>query len=151
MNNIFRRSLRTVLVVFLAECVCSMATAQIQAEYFIDDDPGMGHATPIDINDDGLIEANLPTDGLAPGYHLLGMCSYTTQMGTDDANQSVVITRFSPTVIRSFSVSNEQVPQEILYAEYFIGDDPGYGKGTAVAVTAGGEVSLDNLDIPTED
>lgn len=150
MNNIFRRSLRTVLVVFLAECVCSMATAQIQAEYFIDDDPGLGRATPIDINDDGLIEANLPTEGLAPGYHLLGMRSYTTQTGTDDANQSVVITRFSPTVIRSFSVTKEQVSQEILYAEYFIGDDPGYGKGTAVTLSAGGEVNFDNLDISTE-
>ncbi|MDE5554717.1 MAG: hypothetical protein K2J10_05995, partial [Muribaculaceae bacterium] len=50
-------------------------SADWRAEYFWDKDPGVGNATPLATalgQDGGEIEADISTDGLEPGQHLLG-------------------------------------------------------------------------------
>ncbi len=139
---------RWAVVVTLLACIPNVLWAQLQAEYYIDVDPGLGNATTITspIEADGTLHIEFPTDGLSPGDHIVGIRAYAT---TDDDGQA--ITRFGPTIMQRFVVRDEIVDQQVLYAEYFFDNDPGYGKGTAIPVTPGEELNLDNLEIPTTD
>ena len=144
MSNTLCQPLRTAVVVLLATWTFTQVMAQAQGEYFIDEDPGLGYATPVSIPDDGSVSLVVPTIGLSPGNHIIGIRAYNT---TAEANANVV--HYGPTVLSTFAVLEDIAPQTILYAEYFWGDDPGYGKGIPIPVMPGGELSLDNLDIST--
>ncbi len=111
----------------------------LYAEYYWDTDPGFGHGTPIPlvVGDRSTIDNYaVSTDGLTPGDHRLGLRAYGTK-------------GWGPTITQSVLVKGEYQAQQILYAEYFWGDDPGYGKGTPIAITPGQEVNLEDLQIPT--
>lgn len=110
-------------------------------EYFWDNDPGIGHATPIDAviaPDGGIVEIGLLADGLTPGEHRIG---FRTCAGG----------AWSQTLIASVMVSDDRVTT-VIAVEYFWGTDPGYGNGTPVEIAAGQEVAVDNLtiDFPEE-
>lgn len=107
-------------------------------EYFFDDDPGFGSATPLNImpGQEVSIDAlGVSTDGLSAGHHQLSV-RYRGLMG------------WSPTVSSDVIVMPEAI---IANAEYFWNDDPGYGHGTPISITPGQEVTLDNLGIPTSE
>ena len=94
----------------------------------------------------GTLLFDVPTDGLAVGEHIVGIRAYSTT--TNSQGQS--ITTFGPTITSHVLVhDNQQEAQKVLYAEYFWGEDPGYGKGTPIAITPGQEVTLDNLSVST--
>ena len=145
MNNSTRQSLRTAVVVLLAAMTFTQSMAQARAEYFIDEDPGLGNAIPATLPSDGTLLFEVPTTGLSPGNHVLGFRAYNTT----HVDGGPATLHYGPTVMSYFAVMKEQLPQDILYAEYFWGDDPGYGKGIAIPLTAGQQVDLDNL-ISTE-
>ena len=145
MNNMLCQLLRTAVVVLLATWTFTHTMAQTQGEYFIDEDPGLGYATPVSILDDGNLSLVVSTTGLSPGNHVIGIRVYNT---TNEANANVV--HYGPTVMRNFSVLEERALQNILYAEYFWGDDPGYGKGISIPITLGEEISFDNLQLSTK-
>lgn len=107
-------------------------------EYFFDDDPGFGLATPLNImpGHEVSIEAlGISTDGLSAGHHQLSV-RYRGLMG------------WSPTVSSDIIVMPEAI---IANAEYFWNNDPGYGHGSPLNITPGQEVTLDNLGIPTSE
>ncbi|MDE6631812.1 MAG: hypothetical protein K2K23_02310, partial [Muribaculaceae bacterium] len=113
-----------------------MADNTCVAEYFWDNDPGCGKGTPLsaDVLSTGtLIELDLPTDGLKPGAHTLGIRSKSGQT-------------WSTTCTNTVYVAGEKGPG-CTYAEYFWGEDPGYGKGTPIDIKPGDEVSVDELTI----
>ena len=137
------------VVVIAAICWPDALRAQMKAEYFVDEDPGLGHATTVAkaFGADGTLLFDVPTDGLAAGEHIVGIRAYSTT--TNSQGQS--ITTFGPTITSHVLVhDSQQEAQKVLYAEYFWGEDPGYGKGTPIAITPGQEVTLDNLSISTE-
>lgn len=116
------------------------AVAHWSGEYFWDEDPGIGKGTPLTIapGTDGAVSFELPTAALAPGEHTLGLRTCAGRAWS----QTSLSTVFVPYDYHS----------DVIAAEYFWGDDPGYGKGTPIELTAGAEVSIDNLsiDFPTE-
>ena len=110
----------------------------LYAEYFIGDDPGYGKGTALPVTPESevnLEDLSIPTDELSPGQYQLGFRTYGS-LG------------WSPTVIRNFTVMENKLPQDILYAEYFLNDDPGYGKGTPVNIIPGKEVTINEIELP---
>ncbi|MDE6287904.1 MAG: Ig-like domain-containing protein, partial [Muribaculaceae bacterium] len=111
-------------------------SADWRAEYFWDKDPGVGNGTPLTTSlgqNGGEIEADISTDGLEPGEHLLG---FRTCSGH----------AWSQTVTSTMVVSDPR-QYAIIGAEYFWGADPGFGNGTAIDVTPGEEVTIEDLEI----
>gem|GEM_PF-995434 len=109
-------------------------------EYFWDTDPGVGKGTPLTATlgaTGGMIDVDVLTDGLAPGQHTIG---FRTCSGR----------AWSATVTATVTIPDER-SAEITGAEYFWGEDPGYGKGTPIQVTGGtdAEVELKDIDFPT--
>ena len=93
------------------------------AEWYIEDDPGFGSANPIDINSgetvDGLVSAI--TDGLPAGRHL----AYLRFQNADGT--------WSIPIKKAFFI-NDKFPLDVVAAEYFIDEDPGFGSGISVSV-----------------
>ena len=113
-----------------------------KAEYYWDADPGMGRGTAIELPADGVVDIlalSVPAEGLAPGYHTLGI-----RVGAQSG--------WSQTATATVHVADETT-YEIVAVEYFWGDDPGAGKGTPVEVTPGATVDLSHLsiDFPAEE
>ena len=95
-------------------------------EYFYDTDPGFGNATPIDfvVFNRVNLSVNLNLAEAESGFH-------TLYVRAKDANGS-----WSQTFIRSFikeSLQSDNLPN-VVKAEYFVDEDPGYGLGTNIAI-----------------
>jgi PKD repeat protein len=119
----------------------------VLAEYFFNQDPGIGLGTPMLIRAGDTISyyANISIAGLAPGFHELyvrtsndaGLWSMTRQ------------TRFyiSDTVFQFY----EPIQPTLLQAEYFLNTDPGTGKATQVMIPPNDTVEMNfayPVDIP---
>lgn len=111
-----------------------------RVEYFWDSDPGAGLATTIattpglELNLDNIA---IPTTGLAPGTHLLGVRAYGNS-------------GWGPTLMQEVYVPRQAGSMAISRVEYFWDSDPGAGQGTPVSVTPGQEVTLDNVAVSTD-
>jgi len=121
------------------------AVSSISAmEYFINTDPGVGKAMPINIASGTNITAPFVADvtGLTPGVHriyvrtkdLAGNWSLTS-FGQFDNTSSVPY----PTAV---------VAPPIGEMEYYIDTDPGFGKGTKITFTPGTDISNFSVNIP---
>lgn len=126
---------------YIVAVPASPVAADWKMEYFWDSDPGPGKATSLKISPDGvgMVSIDLLTGDLEPGEHTLGL--RTNSGGT-----------WSQTLLSTIVVPHDY-DAKITAAEYFWGDDPGFGKGTPVEITPGKDVvSVDNLtlDFPSE-
>ena len=116
----------------------------VEAEYFIDTDPGVGNGTEITGFSPGNtvnLIVSIPTDNLSAGFHFLSV-------RVKDENG-----RWSLFDQRGFLIDNAvaEMP-EIVEAEYFIDSDPGAGNGIAITgfspgntVNLAASISTDNL------
>ena len=138
------RWMRLVSLSFIIFHLSFSASAQTRVEWFFDQDPGMGSAQQALVNADGEgnVEFAPSTVGLSAGHHLLGVRIVNT-----DAEQK---TSYGPTLLQDVLVPHTDGSQLVTRVEYFWDKDPGVGKGTALPVTAGAEVNLDNIEIPTD-
>jgi PKD repeat protein len=102
------------------------------AEYFFNNDPGEGNATAISITAGDTINAlvNLPVGSLNPGMNMLYVRVKNASGVWSLAARNIFY--------KSGSITNGN----IIAAEYFFDDDPGFGQGLAAAVTAGDTVNL---------
>lgn len=100
------------------------------AEYFIDEDPGLGNGVSVSGIKDGDYEFNVPTGNLSVGAHTLAMRTLG-HAGTWDGGIS-----------RSFLVLGNGV--EI---EWFYDSDPGMGNGNKISAESGENTIL----LPTND
>lgn len=87
----------------------------IAAEYFVDDDPGAGHGTPITVGGSAGMTFAVPTARLSTGLHSL------TVRFRDDAGN------WAGTLSRQFLVTRNS-----LTIEWFYDADPGVGNGNTV-------------------
>ena len=125
----------------------AQASPIVSAEYFIGSDPGAGSGTPMVLADTtalatGFVQVSLSLEGRPPGTYSVGI------RVKDDQN------RWSNASLRRFTIqpkatltetlaglaaaeSNQELSDAapVSYAEYFIGNDPGAGNGTALALT----------------
>jgi hypothetical protein len=112
----------------------------IYVEYFWDTDPGYGKGTPLPFTKDQEISienAVVPVEGLTVGEHLLYVRAYGNNGWT-------------PTISRTVYVEPDVSTFQVLKAEYFWNEDPGFGKGTPIQLTPGAEVKIENLVVPTD-
>ncbi len=119
----------------------SPAAAQniVAAEYFVDNDPGIGAATPISITaatDISNLNVTVNTSGLSIGIHRV----YVRTKSNEG--------RWSLTNLKDFIVNNDPAypvsaaaAQNIVAAEYFIDNDPGFGAATPISLSAATNIS----------
>lgn len=115
----------------------------VKAEYFVDTDPGFGQGIDVPLTP-GVDVSNLPitvaTGSLVPGTHRLFVRTLNAEG------------RWSITTIQDFVVSLDPPytvaipPGNVVKAEYFVDNDPGFGNGTNVPLTPAVDVS--NLNVP---
>lgn len=109
----------------------------VQAEYFINNDPGFGNGTPIPVNPgvDVTLNFHVNTDGLENGLHELFIRA-------KDENGA-----WSTVVGRPFMLGNYPTDPllSLVRAEYFIDVDPGHGLGTELPITPGTTVEIDAM------
>ena len=121
-------------IVFLAYLIIFSSTlvrAQniIEAEYFIDVDPGVGNGQPLPISQEGdsiIFDGNISMQGISQGEHTL-----VFRLKTDDGLWSLGnYTRF---------FIEEEIPAQnevhIAKVEYFVDTDPGVGLGASFSST----------------
>lgn len=116
----------------------------VAAEYFIDTDPGFGQGTPLPITPSGNISnanATINVNGLTNGFHRLFIRTRNAEGSWSIATAKEFLYDHSfPYVVAPAA------PQSIVAAEYFIDNDPGAGKGTAITLTPG--VNISNAPVP---
>lgn len=118
----------------------SPAQSIVDAEYFIDTDPGIGNGSTLPITPGSEISETfaIPLDDLEPGIHNLHL-----RVKSDQEKWSLYSRKL-------FYVLPEQVISNIIAAEYFIDIDPGLGNGNPLTITAGQNIS-EAFEITTPD
>ena len=109
------------------EVTTAINPALTRLEYFFDTDPGYGNGISVVLNGTDVnttFQADLST--VSTGVHFL-------YVRTQDSGG-----RWSETAFRLFykpEIVNATIP-DVVYIEYFLNNDPGYGNGISVPVTA---------------
>ena len=109
-----------------------------RVEYFWDEDPGRGKGTSIAITPGTTVDLDnieISTANLTPGTHLLGLRAFGGWGWGPTLTQQVYVPASDTGITR---------------VEYFWDSDPGFGKGTAIAITPGQEIDLDNVELSAE-
>ncbi len=113
----------------------------VVGEYYFDDDPGIGNATPFTFPSAQQIAYTqaFPVAALQPGGHVLGL------------RLKDIGGHWGLTNRRIFMVQQQAPGGDITAVEYFLDDDPGFGQGTTIT-TSGGVVINDLLfEVLTDD
>jgi subtilase family serine protease len=118
-------------------------------EYYIDNDPGRGNATQVNINT-GTDLSNLTIDInpalLNTGVHRIGIRGRDANGAWSLDNAWLFYKTNSGT--GNFADPPRTLP-DIAAIEYYIDNDPGYGNGTAVVFTAGTDLANLNINLDT--
>lgn len=138
MNNTLRAPMRKIRRWIM--CLCFMWVtilhAQNRIEYFWNTDPGIGRGNIL-IGNSETFNAEIPTDTLPIGVNLLGIRALDGQYA-------------SPTLLRMvfnalpFGEDNTKL-------EYFWDEDPGIGRATPYPVALGGETTVLNMSLVTDE
>lgn len=119
--------MKKVTILFCLLAVFSFVKAQnvIQAEYFIDTDPGFGNAAfaLIPSVDSTWQLPNVSSTGLSLGYHKL-------YVRTQDSNGM-----WSHTTRYNFEIVPSLVKDSVMIGEWFIDNDPAFGMATPIVIT----------------
>ena len=111
---------------FLAFYWVNAQNQVIEAEYYINQDPGFGNANPID-----LTSAETISDAFTASAEGLSAGTYFAYVRVKDDNDMWSIPLKVP-----FQVQRSQLP-DITSAEWYIGEDPGFGNANTVDIDAG--------------
>ncbi len=142
--------MKKLLIVFFLCCMYSIgisAQTIVNAEYFVNTDPGLGNGTALSINAGGTVifnEETITADcvGLGNGTHQFCI------RYQDDAGA------WSHTQCEYFVIGSEtaelNTATEIVNAEYFINTDPGLGNGTVLSINANGNIVFDEETITAD-
>ena len=109
----------------------------VAAEYFYDTDPGFGNGMSITItpsNDITSLVFNANVSALSGGMHTLYTRTQDAQ-GKWSITQKYYFAKFQPLSSSPHSTSN------IVSAEYFFDNDPGYGNGSSITLTPAPDIS----------
>ncbi|MFP4093847.1 MAG: Ig-like domain-containing protein [Cyclobacteriaceae bacterium] len=131
--------MKKTIFLLLAACLLHLplyAQNLVSAEYFWDDDPGVGQGSPLNLDSENLSDFSIPTTGLAPGLHFLHI-----RVKNDEGIWSLFVRRSVSVIKPSASAEN------FVAAEYFWNDDPGVGQGKALDLE---NESLSNFNVSAE-
>ena len=103
-------------------------------EYYIDNDPGFGNGTPVDISAAADVTASFTADltGIDDGIHIL-------YVRAQDANGIWSLPLPYPFLKSSIGAD---LDPNITQVEYFIDNDPGFGGATPVNLSAGPDITV---------
>ncbi|HYM92744.1 MAG TPA: kelch repeat-containing protein [Chitinophagaceae bacterium] len=104
-----------------------------KAEYFFDTDPGFGNGTDIPVSS-GTIISNV---SFTANINLISTGIHQVFVRVKDANSNWSIS--NRTFFYKYPGSPTSVPN-IIKAEYFFDNDPGFGNGTAITITPGVQI-----------
>jgi len=111
-------------------------------EYYLDKDPGYGKATPLTITPGKNLSAipfNINMAPLYEGVHIVGVRSRDVNGAWSLDNHFIFLKPYK---------NNGAVPQPVLKrVEYYIDKDPGYGKATALNITAVKDIGNVSINI----
>ena len=116
-----------------------LGSNMVAAEYFIDEDPGVGNAKVLPIPQGISLNEflTIPLVSVSEGFHILHI------RVKNNLNQWSLYAR------QVFYKSPKILGNNLIAAEYFIDTDPGVGNGTAVSITQGASIDeLLNIVIP---
>jgi hypothetical protein len=129
------------LLLLLMAPFCMFAQLQINAaEYFIDNDPGVGSGTALSTGstaDSVSFNAPISISALSQGFHILGIRTHNTSG------------LWSLTEARSFYIYNQpaNLNLQVTAAEYFYDTDPGVGQATRLNVGASADSISFNANV----
>jgi hypothetical protein len=122
-------------------CATLLSAQSIQQlEYFIDTDPGYGHANQVAIDSSDSINQLFTVDisGEASGFHALFV-----RVRDDSGSWSMAGSR--PFYLET---ALQYADRNVVAAEYFIDDDLGYGLGTPISITPDSSINqLFSIDL----
>ncbi|MBL7773145.1 MAG: dockerin type I repeat-containing protein [Chitinophagaceae bacterium] len=111
----------------------------IKLEYFVDNDPGFGNATPVSITADTALQNimfQINSSSLNSGIHVLYVrCADATGKWSTTRAQHFY----------KFPEASNNPTQSLTAIEYFIDSDPGFGNGIAIPFTSDTLVSALNF------
>ena len=110
----------------------------VQAEYYLDTDPGFGSGTVIAITPGTDISAqafSVDISGLTNGIHYLHARARDAN-GNWSLNNTAIFYKGNP-----LGGGSPPALANIIKAEYYLDTDPGFGNGTAIAITPGTDIS----------
>lgn len=112
----------------------------VEAEYFLNTDPGIGNGTVIDIPDGSDFDGSLTivTTGIPEGTHRLFI------RVKNSANQWSLFEHRSIRIAPTQDTNDD----DVVSVEYFFDTDPGVGNATELAITPGSNID-DVISIPT--
>jgi hypothetical protein len=118
---------------YLLEPITAINSSIIEAEYFIDTDPGIGNGIQIPLTSGTQINHQMSIDisAVTPGFHYLHIRSKNTEGIWGHYQGRMFYVREQETTILSPIVS----------AEYFIDTDPGLGNGIAFSIDEGLDIN----------
>jgi hypothetical protein len=141
MNQIIKRLAMSITAMLLSWCVYAQPNIT-RVEYYIDGDPGYGKATALSFTaGPNLVNLaiNIDPSTLASGVHILGVRAQDANGAWSLDNRWLFAKPFASDTTGPGPLPN------ITKVEFYIDGDPGYGKGTALSITAG--TNLVNLSI----
>lgn len=113
----------------------------ISGEYFIDNDPGFGNGTALSISSSTDITANAVVNisSLSTGVHRIYFRMNDAAGSWSHTNMQTFYIFNSATIPGNPSATN------IVYGEYFMDNDPGFGNGTSFSFTQGTDITASNI------
>lgn len=126
-----------------AGSVSTPSTSDVSAlEYYVDEDPGVGSGTLVDISQASFIDLDfdVPTSsmGLDAGFHILGLRTQNALGRWSMHERRVFYVQETPTI-------SNPVPIDISSLEYFIDDDPGIGQATEISISTGSSIDIASI------
>lgn len=128
--------LHKVVIIMFAAIVSVHATVIDSAEYYVDQDPGVGQGVNIPTTPDTVValSASVDVGSLAPGLHIVGL-----RVRDNRGLWSLADVRLF------YLIGTEHDDHEVLAAEYFFNQDPGVGNGISLAVAAAPSIAVSEL------
>ena len=116
-------------------------------EYFVDADPGFGLGTAVSVTTGTDVTSNFQFNisALSTGFHNLYMRTYVTPYQLVADGQTIKKGGWSLASVRTFYKENilagSSALPNVTAGEYFIDEDPGFGRGTGFSISAGTNIS----------
>ena len=110
----------------------------IEAEYFIDNDPGPGNGVPLSIaqGPTSTLVVNVPTGSLSPGLHALSV-----RYRQDNGHWGIATSSWFAVNQPVYPFAVQELALPIVSGEYYWDNDPGVGLGTPFFVIYGASIA----------
>ncbi len=114
----------------------------VQVEYFIDEDPGVGEGIELELDpgEEVSISETIDLEGLDNGFHVLYV---RAAQEIEDQEEEACWSHIFVQPFYKLSFDPENLT-DVVYAEYFIDEDPGIGEADELELEAGTDVVIDN-------